>query len=51
MRSTFIFGLEQIFLMSKVTIKKIGRLIIKRNSFERNQDLILQIYEPLRKEK
>ena len=31
--------------------KENGDLIIKRNSFERNQDLILQIYEPLRKEK
>ncbi len=49
MRSSLIFGIEQIFLMSKESIKKIARAILRKKNLVRNQELILEIYEERRR--
>ena len=49
MQSTFIYGLKQILKMSKPMIKKIVKTILRKKNIKRNQELILNIYEPIRK--
>lgn len=49
MRSSLIFGIEQILLMSKDAIKKIARTILRKKNIIRNQQLILEIYEEERR--